>query len=562
MNPRHLSLALIALAALVSVSPGPSPVRSCQLPPTPPTPPDTPNPQMLTSLLPVRPIMQRGDEVSFTMGVTNYGDPWRSPSAFYTDDTRVTVDFEARLVRFHETPPEGDCHDPSNIIDLGPLEATWQTLVELDDGYSPGADEDVAWAGRAEVEVELPDEGGDYGILATVHAYAMVTETYQTDWGGGTAEREIAWDSTSESCAIILENVPPFPTAHFEDQINAALAGDWVPMQLVVERNGYEPVDELRVVVTRENPTDPIDLFPVEPAELIGDGSIVSAERSVFEMACGLHFPCFPGMANRLHATIYDGDFPVYLSEWTQPFGLGEACVLRAPLAYMDLLEVEGAVHGDSFTDCGDVEVELAAWARNPTIGGVLRDPELYMAFPEGTEILWVSEPHHHDNPLDDVTPTAGALLADADVVIDGRHLHVFGADVPDRFVDGVAAPEVFYDMLEFEVRVRFPQEMLAEIDELEFWGPWVLGYMGGRLRSDVGAIHRYPVIHGGGGLAGDPTFPGTGRDPRACTDHEVEPGDIRTGDGTSRSGVRTLSARDRVDTGGVRVSGRRFSGE
>ncbi|MEM7248922.1 MAG: hypothetical protein AAF533_26555 [Acidobacteriota bacterium] len=525
---------VVSLGALLATLPSPDTLACAE----PPTPPD-PNPQLISTVLPDRTIVREGETVTFFLATTNFGEAWRSPP-FRADNTRIEHDFQPRLVRFAVPPPEGDCFDPSNVTDLGPVPAEWTRTLTLDDAYSPYADGPAAAVVTATLTVP-EDTGASYGIQARLVSRAHAVELIPNR---SAVSRDIHYENEAQTCVLITGADDPvmLPSARFSRQVNAGAAGDWVHTQVVVDRNGYEPTDELRVVVERENVTDPIDLFPIEPNQLVDGGVVLHGDSAAIDMACGLHYPCFVGMANRLHVTIYDGDFPVWRSQATYQHGIGEACVARAPAAHLEVLEVSGALNAaGELTDCGDVEMYVRAYGRNPTIGSRWRDLDMWLGFPEGVEILDVSRPHHHDNPMDSHEHPEHELYADADVFIEGSELFVHAPELEHRFHRGAwVTPTKFDDLLEVEVRIRIPQALLAELDSFDFFGPWVVGYLDRKLYSDVGDEFSLPIRHGG-----DTVFPGLGGlSSRGCEEHEVAPGDIRTGTGEVRPGSRTLGVR------------------
>ncbi|MEM7246042.1 MAG: hypothetical protein AAF533_11915 [Acidobacteriota bacterium] len=383
-----------------------------------------------------------GETIDFHYTVTVYGDPLIEPPV-YTDDSWILMWFHAVSVPLHVSAELGGCTDEGNrrvglalaVNDPQPEPFT------LDDAYSPFADGPTSHSGS--FSVTMPDLEGDWAVVGIVEILALSGVSFQA--------------SLSEGCVLLVpEDGDNTPTAQFTAPLASAPGGTALPFEIQVERNGYRPERPLRLVVERANPADPVDLFPIEPAAIAGEGLVITGDSATIEMTCGLHFPCFVGMSNDLHLKLLDGELVVFESKLTHGSGAGEAGVGEAPMAKVELLEIEGG----SLQRGRDAEILLRLYARNPAVGAPLEDVVMTLGLPAGTELL-ESSLHHHDNPLDAVDPAPGDLVAAATLTHEGDLIRVEAERVDHRFIDVPSAPPIFWDLLEADLRLRIPASAL-----------------------------------------------------------------------------------------------------
>ncbi|MEM7244386.1 MAG: hypothetical protein AAF533_03530 [Acidobacteriota bacterium] len=480
MNRRRL--VRIGVAASLLVATLSSPALACQDLPTG-------NTVLAVNLLSSVSQAEPGQEVELSYTFSHFGDPLLDPP-FRTDGAHVTSGLIARLVTLDELPPEGDCVDRDNVlrtelldisegnplvVDTGPLIVNYPegqaiTLDQIfDDPYSPKAVNPTGLTGST--TLTMPAGSVGQALMVKLHVFSRYPiGTTGTSWG-------IAATST-EACILLSDGPSETPQATFTRPLTSAEGGSAVPFEIVVDRGDYPAERPLRLVVERENPADPVDLFPIEPATLTADGVLIEGDEARVHMNCGLHFPCFVGMSNRLHLKLLDGDFVVYESRLLDPAGRGEAGVSEAPLAHLEVVAIDGSSEG-RLQWGRDAEVLLRAYARNPAVGvdASLTDVLMQWELPEGWELLdhWL---HHHDNPLDDVTPSRNALTANARLQQVGGRVEVSSDVVRHRFVTHPSGPPIFWDLLEADLLVRVPASALAS-DTLVVPGLEVTGQHG-----------------------------------------------------------------------------------
>ncbi|MEM7244992.1 MAG: hypothetical protein AAF533_06580 [Acidobacteriota bacterium] len=472
MIPAHRSglqrsLVLLVLPYL-GLGSGHFEVRACQNPPTV-------EGTITANVIAHQVFAQPGDLVPITVTATNFGDVFQDPPS-YADGRFVFVDWTIRGVQLAN--PDDSCQ-AADAVDLGRVEfeETLPALAVLDDAYSPFADEPTSLSWTAYLVV--PEADGLDAIRVEVRAH---------DGWGGTG-------STDVTCIRVSSSPLEGPTASFESPVIGGASGTVVPFEILVERNDYPTERPLRLVVERENPTDPVDLFPIEPAQLAGEGILIDGDSARIGMTCGLHFPCFVGMANRLHLRLMDGDGVVWESRVEQPDGSGEACVSEARLAHFELLEVDGGPPTGSLIPGRDNEIVVRGYLRNPTVGSRMEGGFLGFGLPEGVELVDYRF-HHHDNPLDAVDPTPAELENRLAELLDrGDQVIVHVPWLEHRFVEVTSGPPIFLDLFEVDLRLRVsPEAIMAAGDALDLPGPIARGVLGGSLRQQENEGVSIPV--------------------------------------------------------------------
>ncbi|MEM7245426.1 MAG: hypothetical protein AAF533_08780 [Acidobacteriota bacterium] len=481
-------------------------VAACGSPPVPP------NDAVLACDVMISPtVVTPGGTVEVTMTVTNYGDPFDDPP-YRVDDRFIIMGSRVLLDR---PPSESDICNPWGSTStvrraLSLHSGYWEAT--LDDAYSPDADDPVTWSET--FSVEIPEDVDDRSILEVGLEVHSVRGGYP-------------FNCYAMECLQVEEEPSEVPHATFVDPVGMGASGASVPFVIEVERNGWAPERPLRLVVRRENTRDALDLFPIEPAELAEEGLVITGESARVEMTCGLHFPCFVGMANRLHLELLDGDDVVWESRVGHPDGSGEACVADTTLAHLELLSVDGGSPTRALSPYRDHEIVVRGLLRNPAVGARMEEPSLSFSLPPGVEVL-DHRLYHHDNPLDDVTPSEDALaIQGAMLVVEPSGRAVATAPwLEHRFVETTEAPPVFVDLFEVELRLHVPSELLVTSGrELVLPGVEARAVLGDRVRERVTDALRLPID---AGIDLEPPrleLPGAPRSPR------IQPGLLRRSD-------------------------------
>jgi hypothetical protein len=244
--------------------------------------------------------------------------------------------------------------------------------------------------------------------------------------------------------------------------------------------------------VTPVNPYDPIDIFPVDPPELTTVGATVTGAEQLLTFQCHLHYPCFVGAYNEYDVTIQDGDTLLWNSRWDGG-PAARAFVDDAPLAHVELLDMEGAGCGRRLSSCEGGTVRLRLFARNPFYGVPLDGVTLELPLPdEVTVSRW--DLHFHDDPMDTVTPTPDELAASGVVTVTDT---LFRVDVPriePRFGTSTAPPRVFRDLFEVELYLDIASGALEGGTELGFADMTVRGTAQGEAVSDTADTVRTEI--------------------------------------------------------------------
>ncbi|MEM7247757.1 MAG: hypothetical protein AAF533_20640 [Acidobacteriota bacterium] len=449
------------------------PAAACQDPPT--------NQATIAANVVVTPtIAAPGETVTVTLVVTNFGDPL-APIPVVNNDMGVAVSAEATLARKISEARVCELWNLDTIATMRDdhfLDHVW-----LDDAYSAHADEPTTWS--TSYPITIPEDALLNGAdILSVELRAV------TAWPFGLVGVDVI-------CIQISDEPSTTPHATFVQGVSAGASGTQVPFEIHVERNGYAPERPLRLVVERENPSDPTDLFPVTPSQLVGEGMEIRGERAQVEMTCGLHFPCFVGMVNALHLKLMDGDFVVWESRITQPDGLAEACVNEAPLAYYELVSVNGGDPGP-LTAGEDNTIVVRAYGRNPAVGDPMTDVQLWAGFPPGCEVR-DHYLHYHDNPLDSVEPSEGEMTPTDAVIFDyGDIFAIHYPSLDHRFVHFPSGPPVFRDLLEVDLTVHVPSNLLEAGTDFFLPGALIQSRLGGALRTDQANDLLLPVVERG----------------------------------------------------------------
>ncbi|MEM7244898.1 MAG: hypothetical protein AAF533_06110 [Acidobacteriota bacterium] len=485
MTPRHvISVAPLVLIATLLSSPL---AQACEDPPT-----DTTVPNLVGNLLVNPTRIVPGETVEITLAVTNFGPAGAVPPA-YQDDQPIDVHLELLL---RHDPTDQDL--PCIFLNPEPLrygERDWH--VELDDAYSPHADEPVSWTETVTFRIPETDAErlevrmGAFGVLPHQHVFFA-------------------------RCLEIEHEPTSSPHATFTTPLGMGPSGGSVPLEIHVDRNGYDPTRPLQLVVERENISNPLDLFPITPEPLLEGGVTILEEQSTIELSCGLHFPCYVGMANNLHVKLLDEDTVVWESRLSRPDGLAEACVSASPLVQYELVSVDGGPPAPLPSGV-DTEVVVRAYARNPSVGATMHDLRLDLDLPAGVTLQehWL---HHHDNPLDRARPTRDELTAAAQLTENDGHLHVTASRLEHRFVDVAAGPPIFWDLLEADLTLRISGGLLRPGKRLVLPGFTLQAELGGRARE---ARSDDLVLGVAGGLTFEPPVgvrPGQPGRPRTPT--------------------------------------------
>ncbi|MEM7245425.1 MAG: hypothetical protein AAF533_08775 [Acidobacteriota bacterium] len=491
------SVSVLALTAWLFSTSMPS---ACQGPPWPPGSGASLACDVMLSSSRVTP----GDTVEITLTVTNFGDPFLEPP-HRTDDAFVLINVDVRLGIHWVLDQPYQCQSFRESRRL--FNEYWE--VTLDDATSPHADGPVTWTET--IEITLPEDVED-------------GEFFYVDFSASSPSLDCC---DMRRCLPVEEGSSETPNATFVQPLGMGASGSSVPFVIEVERNGWEPGRPLRLVVERENARDPVDLFPIAPAELTEGGVEILGESARVEMSCGLHFPCFVGMANRLHLELRDGDDVLWASRLTAPEGSGEACVAEATLAHFELLSIDGGPPTRPLTRFSDHEVVVRGLLRNPAIGARLEEPSMVFTLPEGVELLG-HELYHHDNPLDDHLPAPSELRVDGGELVVGPSGRVTATApwLEHRFIVNRTGPAVFVDLFEAELRLRVPAEVLVRAGEaLVLPGVEARAVLGGCVRERVTDALHVPIVDGSElepprvGLPGAPRVP------------NVQPGLVRRSD-------------------------------
>ncbi|MEM7246488.1 MAG: thrombospondin type 3 repeat-containing protein [Acidobacteriota bacterium] len=234
-----------------------------------------------------------------------------------------------------------------------------------------------------------------------------------------------------------------------------AQAGASLDYELVVQRTDAVGSTSLRARVIRENTSDPLDLFPIDPPELVTEGIVLPmVDEAVVEFTCGLHGPCFAGMSNALHVVLENAvtGEEVFDSRDGIPEGAGRATVDSAALASWELLAIEDAGGNGALESCEAGVVRLRVIARNPYLGSEITDVMLDIDIPAELALLgW--ELHHHDNPMDEHVSTPEELAASGTVVERPGGLEIAVDRIVSRFdTRPFEPPLLFADMFEVDL--------------------------------------------------------------------------------------------------------------
>ncbi|MEM7244744.1 MAG: hypothetical protein AAF533_05340 [Acidobacteriota bacterium] len=359
------------------------------------------------------------------------------------------------------------------------------------------------------VDVVLDDPSSPVGDHpSTAEATFTVTIEELPDW------TTLRWPGScggEVSCTHLFpaeEPLPPVPDAIIEDEVGMAPAGGSVPFRLLVRRNGYRPTHPLRVVVEPENPVEPQGLFPIEPAELRTTGAMLEAgaDETVVDFECHPHFPCFTGMPNRFHVRVFDDELVVWDSREVRPTGIARAWVEEMPRARIELLELVETSGDGRVQACEDATLRVRLALRNGH-RSALEDVSASLELPEELELIG-SELHHHDNLLDDVTPTPAALAAEGLVRQEGRRLVVETSRVLPRFHAGPEPPAVFHDLLEVDLHFATESGGVQRSSELRFSDLTVRGTVEGVLVEESTSGFVLPVGPGTSPAPGEVSAP------------------------------------------------------
>ena len=436
------SLGLIA-AAIAAITYPPPPADACQKLPLVECHVSA-DPSVITGPTPVR--------VDFS--VTNFpvSAPYPPP---FLDDLNFDVSVAQRDNWFCSTGATGP---PAGPVDIEPNSYS----VELDEAFSPFADEPVTDTRTITVTPSEP-----LGLFAI-----EVSACGDVD-GVPPCERQC----TVHACVTPLDHElqENKPYAEFVSPSNTGAAGSRVPFALRVRRNGYAPGTPLTVVVTPTNFSDPSDLFPISPPDLTSSGRVVTGDEALIEFACDLPYPCFRGVANTYHVSIYDGPNVVWTSWWFAP-SLAYVVVDDAPLARQELVAIDDGGGDGALTVGEEGTIHLRLYGRNPHFGDALLAARLETALPAGLTVASY-DLHHHDNPLDRVDPTPAQLAATGTVDLSAGFA-VDTASIDARFQGDppFPPPEVFRDLYEVELLLATPLGGFPAPVELRFPGVTLSG--------------------------------------------------------------------------------------
>lgn len=433
-----------------------------------------------------------------TVTYTNLGHPARNGVDFL-DDHPVWVQPPQLSMGLGYTT-ENACNVLPDSGVLPTIEPSEPSTVFLDDPTSPSADG------------------------PTRHS-VVYTITPQEPMNG----RTLRITSCQSACITFLDGeAPPHPIADFEPPLLEIPAGGEAPLTLSVRRNGY-PLDRpLRVVVRSENSLDPADLFPLDPPEAGGSGLLLEAgeDEQSFLLGCRAHFPCYAGMANDLHVEIHDEDVLLWSSLIDRQEAPGRIEISETPLGRYELVELLERSGDGSLQGCEDASLHLRLEARNP-FTSPLENVTLTALLPPELELV-SADAHHHDNPLDDVTPSAAELAAPASVRLADRELVVELERLAYRF-ETPGPATVFRDLLVVDLVLRPVLGGIQRTPELVFADLTVTGTSAGQVIEESFAGFSVPVTPGPapGELSGTDDAPLL-----------VEAGDVLTWADGTRSGA------------------------
>jgi hypothetical protein len=463
-----LTTALVAVAHLTS-SP---PARACQNPPS-----------VACDLVPQATVVAQGASFVVHFTVTNLqpgrGSPPGPPTRVLDDlpfvitaraSTAIPVDPGTRSC-YVPQPPDEQPIDPQVV------------MVVLDDALSATADDATTWSGTFTV---TPATSAD--------AYMVQVTAASEDIDGDTiVERQC---STS-TCVRAVPNpsAAPLPSADFEEPLQLGDSGSVVPFSLRVHRNGYDPSRPLTVRVIPENWSDAADIFPIDPPELAAFGVTVAGDEVLVPFRCTMHYPCFVGVTNVYHVSLWDGPVELWNSQYETYGGIAAARVDRAALARMEVVDVTPDSGGSQLVACEHGGVHLRLFARNPWMAS-FDDVQLALDVPQGL-VLVSSDMHFHDNPMDMTTPTPAELAAaGTPALAAGR----FTVDVPTiawRYESDGLSPPIFDDLFEVELRLETAPDGLDAADPLAFSGLMVTGTAAGSARAETTPPLSLPVAPG-----------------------------------------------------------------
>ena len=470
-------------------------------------------------------------EVYFTITNLDPRPPQPPAVAPQLDDLEFTL--SASAAESQQSPTGGECFNQGGTPHaIDPTEV----VFTLDDSLSPAADQPNTWTGMFTVTPSGPSLGSYVEVVAT-------SEDRDAD---GRPDRQCVTSVCVETSPDLAAR--GIPDAFFEIPSQLGDAGSVLPFDLRVRRNGYDPSRPLTVKVEPQNFSDAVDIFPLDPPDLPTAGVEVLGDDELVHFTCSLHYPCFPGAANVYHVSIWDGPAELWNSRWINWLGLGEARVVRGPLARAQLVEALAEDGLGSLRGCSPGTVHLRLFARNPFAGADLEAARLELDLPSGVTVL-SHELHFHDNPMDAIDPPPQDLAADGVVTIQPGLFAVDVARIEPRFASEIPPVTVFRDL--FEVELVLHVDGIDDASELTFPGLRVSGTAAGELKQETGAQVTIPLE------PGDPpaeVSPAGAAVPLrfAGTDRRLE------WEGLAPSGARTFN----VHRGAVRDVWRRDYGE
>jgi hypothetical protein len=388
------------------------------------------------------------------------------------DDLDFTI--EVRVSEAFLEPGRNTCFSQGN-----PLSATSDPptplVIQLDDAWSPAADEPSSFRQVFRITPGSP-----------ASAYSITVSAVGTD------------GLSSRACSVTtcIETVDtgdaPHPWAEFVDPVKFGDGGEILPFDLLVHRNGYDPTHPLRVVVVPVNESDPIDIFPVSPADLTDftRGQLVTQEDELVRFTCHCHFPCYVGAANAYLVRLIDSVTGEYLW-WSEH--VGRALVDRAPLALVELVEITDASGNGTLEACEAAQVHVRLIGRNPFANAAMDDMRLDLPLPPGVTVASWSL-HFHDNPMDAVLPLPADLVATGTVTPGPTNFIVDTSRVAWRYETVSSHPPVFKDMFEAELLLDVAADALGAPGSLEFAGFQVSGIAATIPRSEIAPTLAIPI--------------------------------------------------------------------
>jgi hypothetical protein len=202
-------------------------------------------------------------------------------------------------------------------------------------------------------------------------------------------------------------------------------------------------------------------------------------------------FPCVPGISNEYHVTIHDGD--TLLWESREAGFIGRTVVESAPMPHVELVDMTGIGCDGRLLACEHGTVRLRLYARNPYFGSDMTDVRLDLPLPTACCVMgW--QLHHHDNPMDAVTPPPEDLVADGVVTLMEDYFRVDVSRLETRFNDRPAvAPPVFRDLFEVDLLLETPPGGFGS--DITFPGLTVSGTVRGLSKSETSGPLVIPVV-------------------------------------------------------------------